>query len=48
MKKRKKSSITRKILKDAVKNFQSETDILGSYTGLPTKDKTPVQDADDL
>ena len=37
------------LLKEIVENFHSETDILGSYTGLPNgKDKTPMQDADDL
>ena len=37
------------LLKEIVENFHSETDILGSYTGWPNgKDKTPMQDADDL
>lgn len=29
-------------------DFSSSTDVLGSYTGNPTKDEKPVQDADDL
>ncbi len=29
-------------------DFSSNTDVLGSYTGTPTKDEEPVQDADDL
>ena len=38
-----------KILRYVVENFHSETDTLGSYTGLPNgQDKTPMQDADDL
>ena len=51
MKKQKKNKkqIKNKLLRDIVQNFQSETDTLGSYTGLPNgKDKTPMQDADDL
>lgn len=37
------------ILRYVVENFHSETDTLGSYTGLPNgQDKTPMQDADDL
>lgn len=27
---------------------ESKTDILGSYTGLPSFDDEPIQDADDL
>jgi len=37
------------MLNEIVKNFHSETDTIGSYTGLPAgEDKNPVQDADDL
>ena len=35
-------------LEEIVKNFHSETDTLGSYTGLPSDEKNPLQDADDL
>ena len=51
MKKQKKNKkkLKNQLLKDIVQNFHSETDTLGSYTGLPNgKDKTPMQDADDL
>lgn len=27
---------------------KSKTDVLGSYTGVPTMDEVPTQDADDL
>ena len=38
-----------KLLKRIVENFHSETDTLGSYTGLPRDgENTPSQDADDL
>lgn len=48
-KKNKQSKKNNQLLKDIVENFHSETDTLGSYTGLPCgKDKTPMQDADDL
>ena len=47
--KNKKDKTQNQILRDVVDNFHSETDTLGSYTGLPCgKDKTPMQDADDL
>ncbi len=46
MKKHKKS--VEKLLEEIVKNFHSETDTLGSYTGLPSDEKNPLQDADDL
>ena len=52
MKKREKSKAHEmhdQLLKEIVENFHSETDTLGSYTGLPNgKDKTPMQDVDDL
>jgi hypothetical protein len=32
----------------SVLDFQSNTDVLGSYTGNPKKGEKPVQDADDL
>ena len=32
----------------AVLDFQSKTDVLGSYTGNPKNEEKPVQDADDL
>lgn len=48
-KKNKAREMHYQLLKDIVENFYSETDILGSYTGLPNdSDKTPMQDADDL
>ena len=38
-----------KLLRQIVENFHSETDTLGSYTGLPNdKEKVPTQDGDDL
>ena len=44
-----KNKTQNQILRYVVENFHSETDTLGSYTGLPCgKDKTPMQDADDL
>ena len=44
-----KNKTQNQILRYVVENFHSETDTLGSYTGLPNgKDKTPMQDADDL
>ena len=51
MKKQKKNKkqVKNQLLRDIVQNFHSETDILGSYTGLPNgEDKTPMQDVDDL
>lgn len=50
MKSRKNKNKTQdQILRYVVENFHSETDTLGSYTGLPNgQDKTPMQDADDL
>ena len=51
MKKRKNKQLKKnnQLLREIVENFHSETDTLGSYTGLPNgKDKTPMQDADDL
>ena len=32
----------------SVLDFQSNTDLLGSYTGNPKNGEQPVQDADDL
>lgn len=47
--KNKQSKDKNQLLREIVENFHSETDTLGSYTGLPNgKDKTPMQDADDL
>lgn len=35
--------------KQAMELDRSQTDVLGSYTGVPwDEDETPVQDADDL
>lgn len=49
MKKNKQKEKIDKLLAEIVRDFHSETDTLGSYTGLPdAKDKNPVQDADDL
>jgi len=31
-----------------VLDFESKTDVLGSYTGNPKNGEKPVQDADDL
>ncbi len=37
------------IFKKKKKKFQSKTDPLGSYTGVPENPyETPIQDADDL
>lgn len=35
-------------LNDLKEIFKSETDPMGSYTGVCDEDETPVQDADDL
>ena len=49
IKDRQKLKKQNQILQYVVQNFHSETDTMGSYTGLPNgKDKTPMQDADDL
>lgn len=37
-------------IKSLIDEFRSETDKMGSYTGVPTEEfgEKPVQDADDL
>jgi len=31
-----------------VRTFESDSDVLGSYTGTPMDGERPIQDADDL
>lgn len=47
--KRKDKKKLDKLICEIAEDFKSQTDVLGSYTGVPDeKDAMPTQDADDL